>query len=46
MTATDFSYYQDEIIIITKKRDDKIKQKKKIYHDTIVIPKMVGDELV
>ena len=45
--ATDFSYYQDKIIIIIKNDDkDKVGKEEEFYHNTVVIPKMVGDELV
>ena len=36
--ATGFSYYQDEIIVRKKKRDNKIKQKKKI-----ILPQYCSD---
>ena len=45
MISTGFSYNQNEII---RKNDDKDKVEKgeEFYHNIVVIPKMVGDELV
>ena len=45
--ATGFSYYQDEIIVRKKNVIIRLSRKRKLfYRNTVVIPKMVGDELV